>query len=92
MIGPKVDLSYNYEHLGDDTSILKGIINDTHPFAKKWKLAKKPIIVLGSDALERKDGGAILANVQILARQAQTNIENRDWKVLNILHKVASQV
>lgn len=92
MIGPKVDLSYDYEHLGEDASIIKSIMNDSHPFAKKWKFAKKPVIILGSDALERKDGGAILANVQIFARQTQCSIEKHDWKVLNILHKVASQV
>lgn len=37
MIGHKVDLSYSYEHLGEDVSILKELANGTHPFCKVKK-------------------------------------------------------
>lgn len=89
-VGPKVDLRYSHEHLGDDPNILQQIVNGQHPFSKKLKEAKKPLIIVGSETLERVDGAAILAAAQSLA--AQTSGNSSSWKVLNILHKVASQV
>lgn len=90
LIGPAVDLRYEYEHLGDDTNVLKEIVGGRHQFSSKLKSAKKPLIIVGSEVLERPDGAAILSTIQTLA--LNTASENKEWKVLNILHKVASQV
>lgn len=90
MVGPKVDLRYSYDHLGDDPSTLKALTSGTHSFSQKLKSAKKPLIIIGADTLERSDGAAILAQVQNLANSL--NPAEKDWKVLNVLHKVASQV
>lgn len=89
-IGPKINLTYEHEHLGDDPKILQQIVDGNHAFSKKLKSAKKPLIIVGSQTLERQDGNAILSAVQALA--ASTSCEDKEWKVLNILHKVASQV
>lgn len=89
-IGPKIDLTYAHEHLGDDPKILQQIVSGQHEFSKKLKAAKKPLIIVGSETLERQDGNAILSAVQILANT--TSCDDKEWKVLNILHKVASQV
>ncbi|XP_072393947.1 NADH-ubiquinone oxidoreductase 75 kDa subunit, mitochondrial [Diabrotica undecimpunctata] len=89
-IGPKIDLTYEHEDLGDDPKILQLIVSGQHPFSKKLQAAKRPLIIIGSETLERKDGGAILSAAQTLA--ASTASGNKDWKVLNVLHKVASQV
>lgn len=88
-IGPKVDLTYEYEHLGDDSGLIKEIAGGNHPIAKQIKAAKKPLIIIGADTLKRADGGAILAAVQNLAKSA---CPSSDWKVVNVLHKIASQV
>lgn len=89
MIGPKVDLTYEYDHLGDDPDVISKIATGSHPIAQKLKSAKKPLIILGSEILERPDGAAILSQVQKIASSASPA---EGWKVLNILHKVASQV
>ncbi|XP_057665666.1 NADH-ubiquinone oxidoreductase 75 kDa subunit, mitochondrial [Diorhabda carinulata] len=89
-IGPKIDLTFEHEDLGTDPNVLQNIVNGQHPFSKKLQAAKKPLIIIGSESLERKDGAAILSAAQTLA--AKTAIENKEWKVLNVLHKVASQV
>lgn len=34
MVGHKVDLSYTYDHLGEETSVLKELANGTHPFCQ----------------------------------------------------------
>lgn len=38
LIGEKVNLSYDYEHLGDSPSILEDILSGKHQFSKvNWK-------------------------------------------------------
>lgn len=34
MVGHKVDLSYTYDHLGEESSILQDLANGTHPFCE----------------------------------------------------------
>ena len=67
LIGSKVDLSYNYEHLGDDTNVIKDIVNGKHPFAAKLKAAKNPLIIVGANMLERKDGSSTIAALHSFA-------------------------
>lgn len=89
LIGPKVDLTYEYDHLGDSPKLIQDIATGNHKIAKQLKDAKRPLVIVGADLLERPDGAAILAQVQSVARSTGAST---DWKVLNILHKVASQV
>lgn len=93
MVGHKVDLSYTYDHLGEDTSVLKQLANGTHAFCKVLSAAKRPVVVVGSSALQREDGVAILSAVSTIAQNARASSGVEDgWKVLNVLHRVASQV
>lgn len=62
-IGPKVDISYQHEHLGDDAGLIGRICNGSHAFSKVLEGAKKPAIIIGADMLERTDGAGILATV-----------------------------
>lgn len=91
LVGPKVDLRYEYDHLGEDANIIRQLADGSHPFASKLKGAKKPLIILGADTLKRPDGSAILSAVQSLSSGLQGSVD-KNWKVLNVLHKVASQV
>lgn len=92
LLGPKVDLTYDYEHLGDDTATLKKLASGQHPFNKKLSAAKNPMIILGGQQFGRQDAAAILAAVQQLSHSLTTALNNKEWKVLNILQQVASQV
>jgi len=93
VIGPKLDLTYDYEHLGVDPKVIQDLNNGTHAFSKKLKAAKKPVIVLGSTALQRKDGLAIHANVSTLAQNIRTSSGcGANWRVLNVLQRHAGQV
>ncbi|KAF3706253.1 NADH-ubiquinone oxidoreductase 75 kDa subunit, mitochondrial [Channa argus] len=93
MVGYSVDLSYTYDHLGEDTSVLKGLANGTHPFCQVLSAAKRPMVIVGSSALQRKDGAAILSTISTIAQNARTSSGvEAGWKVLNVLHRVASQV
>ncbi|XP_005484206.2 NADH-ubiquinone oxidoreductase 75 kDa subunit, mitochondrial [Zonotrichia albicollis] len=93
LVGSPVDLTYRYEHLGESPQILQEIATGKHSFSKVLDNAKKPMVVVGSTALQRSDGAAILAAVSAIAQNSRaTSGAGADWKVMNILHRVASQV
>uniref|UniRef100_A0A8C5KL23 NADH-ubiquinone oxidoreductase 75 kDa subunit, mitochondrial n=1 Tax=Jaculus jaculus TaxID=51337 RepID=A0A8C5KL23_JACJA len=88
LIGGQVDLTYRYDHLGDNPKILQDIASGSHPFSQVLREAKKPMVVLGSSALQRNDGAAILAAVSSIAQTVRvTSGATGDWKVMNILHR-----
>lgn len=90
MVGTKVDLTYDYDHLGDSPNVLQELASGKHPFCQVLKEAKNPIVVVGSVALQRPDGAAIFDSVVQLSNSIRK--PNSDWSVLNVLHRVASQV
>ncbi|NXD36940.1 NDUS1 oxidoreductase, partial [Copsychus sechellarum] len=93
LVGSPVNLTYRYEHLGESPQILQDIASGKHPFSKVLDHAKKPMVVVGSAALQRGDGAAIHAAVSTIAQNARARSgPDADWKVMNILHRVASQV
>ncbi|XP_065338724.1 NADH-ubiquinone oxidoreductase 75 kDa subunit, mitochondrial [Cloeon dipterum] len=91
VVGPKIDLNYEYELLGDSGDVLKQLASGQHPFSKKLAAAKRPMLILGSEQLKREDGAAILSLCQQIAHSASSGAP-AEWKVLNILQRVASQV
>ncbi|XP_068184990.1 NADH-ubiquinone oxidoreductase 75 kDa subunit, mitochondrial-like [Antennarius striatus] len=93
LVGQEVDLSYTYDHLGDSAEVLKEIAVGTHSFSQVLTKAKHPVVVVGSSCLQREDGAAIMAAVSTIAQKARisSGVEGT-WKVLNVLHRVASQV
>uniref|UniRef100_A0A668APZ5 NADH-ubiquinone oxidoreductase 75 kDa subunit, mitochondrial n=1 Tax=Myripristis murdjan TaxID=586833 RepID=A0A668APZ5_9TELE len=93
LVGREVDLSYTYDHLGESAQVLQEIASGTHPFSQVLAKAKHPVIVVGSSALQREDGAAIMAAVSTIAQNARVSSGVEEgWKVLNVLHRVASQV
>ncbi|XP_043276192.1 NADH-ubiquinone oxidoreductase 75 kDa subunit, mitochondrial [Venturia canescens] len=93
LIGPKVDLTYEYEHLGESADLISKLQSGNHPFCETLKNAKKPLVILGAEQLVRKDGAKILAETQKLAKSLGENAKApAEWKTLNILHTNASQV
>ncbi|XP_029462186.1 NADH-ubiquinone oxidoreductase 75 kDa subunit, mitochondrial isoform X1 [Rhinatrema bivittatum] len=93
VVGSQVELTYTYDHLGDSPQILKDLAAGKHPFSKVLSQAKKPMVVVGSSTLQRRDGVAVHAAVSAIAQNARASSGVAgDWKVLNILHRVASQV
>ncbi|KAK6483207.1 NADH-ubiquinone oxidoreductase 75 kDa subunit [Huso huso] len=93
VVGSKVDLKYTYDHVGESAQVLEEIASGKHPFSQDLSKAKRPMVVVGSAAFQRKDGAAIHAAVSTIAQNARTSSGLQDnWKVLNVLHRVASQV
>ncbi|XP_049875813.1 NADH-ubiquinone oxidoreductase 75 kDa subunit, mitochondrial [Pectinophora gossypiella] len=92
LIGPKVDLTYDYTHVGESASIVKDLASGSHELQKRLQAAKRPVVILGADQLKGPEGPAILAYTQELALKLQENLEDKEWKVLNVLQRTASQV
>ncbi|HEX2759421.1 MAG TPA: NADH-quinone oxidoreductase subunit NuoG, partial [Rhizomicrobium sp.] len=96
-IGPAVDLTYPVQQLGADIAALEKIADGSDDFAKVLTDAKRPMIVLGSGVLTRKDGAAILKLAAKIAGDtgmigpAGTHAEG-GWNGFNILHTAASRV
>ena len=96
-IGPAVDLTYPVEQLGADISALAAIANGSHAFAKTLKDAKRPMIILGSGALTRRDGAAVLSLAARIAGDTGMigpagSAAEGGWNGFNILHTAASRV
>ncbi len=80
LIGPKVDLTYDYTHLGNGPDAVSTMLNEDHSDVQD----KPSVIVVGQGALMRKDGEAVLGEAMALAEATKSG--------LLILHTAASRV
>ena len=90
VIGPKMDLNYPHDRIGELPSSLEEILTDSHSFTKKLKDARKPILIIGQAVFKHVDKGAILYTVQKLL-ESYKFIQN-DWNGYNVLHTAAARV
>jgi NADH-quinone oxidoreductase subunit G len=90
VVGQETDLTYDYEYVGAGPASLNTLAQGTHAFARVLRAAKRPMIILGSGALARADGAAIMAMTAKLA--AATGVVKAKWNGFNVLHHAASRV
>ena len=91
-IGDDVDLTYPYENLGNNVSILKKLSVGKGDFAKILKNAEHPMLIIGQGALTRNDGAAILDLARTTANKLGMIDENKGWNGFNLLHTAAARV
>jgi len=89
-IGNPGDLTYPYEYIGSNTSIIKDIISGNHEIYKKIKKAKKPIIIIGESALSGEKGEYIFESLKTFL--SLNNFINKKWNALNVLTQQASRI
>jgi NADH-quinone oxidoreductase subunit G len=89
-IGPVADLTYDVQSLGDSPTVLRALLDGSHPFAATLKAAAKPMIIVGQGALRRPDGAAVLAACWQLA--AANGMLTPEWHGFNVLHTAAARV
>ncbi|MQY41099.1 NADH-quinone oxidoreductase subunit G [Epibacterium sp. SM1969] len=80
LVGPEVDLTYDYNYQGADRASLQNLLDNGLPEAQDVP----SVIVLGQGALREADGLAVLAAAQKLAADTDSK--------LMILHTAASRV
>ena len=84
IIGPRADLTYKYNYLGAGPETLAQGLD------KPPEGVAKPMMIVGSGALARPDGVAVLASVANAALAA--GVVKDGWNGFNVLHGAASRV
>ena len=90
VIGPRADLTYDFDYLGAGTESLSELVSGKGSFAEILKGAKKPIVLVGSGAAGRHDGAAVLSLAAKIA--ADFGALKDDWNGFAVLHDTASRV
>ena len=90
LIGEPVDLTYDYAHVGVSAADVATFANAKSGFAKTFKAAKNPVIIVGASALRGEAGQALMEALGQLAKAA--NVVREDHNGFNILHGAASRV
>ncbi|MBK8175814.1 MAG: NADH-quinone oxidoreductase subunit G [Rhodospirillales bacterium] len=92
VVGPKADLTYDFEHLGDHPWVLESLATGEHPFANVLREAQRPMLILGMGALTRPDGEALLGVARRIAEATGMIGGPRGWNGFNVLHSAAARV
>jgi NADH-quinone oxidoreductase subunit G len=96
-IGTPVDLTYPVEQMGAGVDVLEAIANGSHAFTQILKDAKRPMLILGSAAVARADGVAVLRLAAKIASDTGMigpagSAAEGGWNGFNVLHTAASRV
>ncbi|GFZ46316.1 NADH-ubiquinone oxidoreductase 78 kDa subunit [Saitozyma sp. JCM 24511] len=97
LIGEKFDSIFAYDHLGTSAKDVadflggKGKGSGKGEFAKVWKEAKKPMIIVGSAVTEGKDGAAVLKAVSQHVLKNEGKFLTPEWNGFSILQRAASR-
>lgn len=90
-VGAEMDLTYGYENLGESPAVLEKLAKPASKFAKEFKKAENPMIIVGAKAgLNRKDGTAILSNLHAMAEKL--GVIRGNWNGMNVLQNEAGSV
>lgn len=91
LVGEKVDLTYEYDHVGSDAQAVRDLVAGKGEFAKRFAKAKKPMIIVGSAVAEHVDGKAILSDLATLVEKNKDRFVSADYNGLNFLQRTASR-
>ena len=87
-IGKTYDLTYPVETLGENSTLLQQLVDDRHPLNEAIKNAKNPMLILGTGALQRRDGMAVHAAAYQIAHRY---MKRDGWNGFNLLHLAAAR-
>jgi NADH-quinone oxidoreductase subunit G len=90
VIGAKADLTYDYDYIGAGTDSLGDLALGKGSFADVLKNAQHPIVLVGSGAIARHDGTAVLALAAKLA--SDLGAIKDGWNGFAVLQDTASRV
>ncbi|KXN81867.1 NADH-ubiquinone oxidoreductase 78 kDa subunit, mitochondrial [Leucoagaricus sp. SymC.cos] len=93
-IGERADTTYGYEYLGADANALETFVSGKAPnsaFTKKWKEAKKPLIIVGSALSEHSDAAGLYNPLTKLVNEEKARLVTPEWNGYSVLQRVASR-
>ena len=89
LIGNNVDLTYDYDYLGNDINIITDILNEKNPFSDELLRAKKPMVIIGQSVLNRDDSLQIYSLLETFTDKF--NLIQDEWNGFNILQLTAAR-
>ncbi|MCJ1294088.1 NADH dehydrogenase (ubiquinone) 78K chain precursor, 5-prime end [Xylographa carneopallida] len=89
LVGEPFEGTFEYEHLGTDAAALKKTLSGS--FGKKLQAAKRPMIIVGSAAVEHPDAKAIFETIGSFVDKNQANFMTPEWQGYNVLQRAASR-
>ncbi|KAG2005169.1 hypothetical protein GB937_009003 [Aspergillus fischeri] len=89
LVGEEFESTFEYEHLGSDTSSLKAALSGK--FGEKLASAKRPMIIVGSAAAEHQDAKSVFETVGSFVEKHRNNFNTPEWQGYNVLQRAASR-
>ena len=90
LIGEAADMTYGYEHIGTTAQSVLDFVAGKVPFTEKFKVAKKPMVIVGSAVSEHPDGGAIFKALSKFVQAHKGTLCTPEWNGFNVLQRVNS--
>ncbi|KAK9728205.1 ndufs1 NADH-ubiquinone oxidoreductase subunit [Basidiobolus ranarum] len=91
VVGQSVDLTYEYDHVGDNASAIEKLLSGEHPFAKRLAEAKKPMIIVGSGISEHEDASYVYKSLSEFLQKHESKFFQEGWNGYNVLQRAASR-
>ena len=89
LVGEPFESTFEFDHLGADVSALKKALQG--PWAKILQSARRPMIIVGSSAVEHPDAKAIFETVGSFVDKNAAKFITSEWQGYNVLQRVASR-
>jgi len=89
VVGQDFESTFEYENLGANANDLKSALGGA--FGEKLKSAKKPMIIVGSGAVEHTDAKAIYETVGSFVEKNKSTFQTPEWNGYNVLQRAASR-
>ncbi|EGP89990.1 unnamed protein product [Zymoseptoria tritici ST99CH_1E4] len=89
VVGQDFESTFDYENLGANVNDLKKALSGS--FGEKLKSAQRPMIIVGSGAVENSDAKAIYETVGSFVEKNKANFQTPEWNGFNVLQRAASR-
>ena len=89
LVGEDFDATWEYEKVGANAKDLKKALSGD--WGKKLAAAKKPMIIVGSAAVEHADAKAIYESIGSFVDKNKANFVTPEWQGYNVLQRAASR-
>lgn len=89
LVGEDFTSTFEYEKLGSNANDLKRVLSGD--FGKRLSQAERPMIIVGSGAVEHEDAKSIYETVGSFVEKNKATFQNEDWNGYNVLQRAASR-
>lgn len=89
LVGEPFESTFEFEHLGADAAALKKTL--AGPWGKKLQAARRPMIIVGSFAVEHPDAKSIFETVGAFVDKNAATFLTPTWQGYNVLQRTASR-